>query len=340
MQGAVNAVEQFGVAHHQSEAVGFDFLDRLADGGRCAGQWFRWRRGGDDPSGATLALAAAAAGGRAVFGHQHTFIELEQAGQLLYISVALDGATQVADQRHDLFSDLGLDFGVIQIAVVRQTLHHMNHNWAGGGDQGGPVFRVFINHIVGVHAFGQGGDADVGLQAAFLAQQVGGIKAQVGFPVERLAGDLQAAQRCFCASGVGIERQDHAAADAFQLTQLVVGQGGAHRGDQIGEPGLIGGDHIQIALDDHDLIFAADRFAGFVEAVEQVAFIEQHALRRVEVFGHVIGLDGACAKTGHFAALVADRENDAIAEAVVVAAFVAFGYQPGGQQVVFAVAFV
>ena len=46
----------------------------------------------------------------------------------------------------------------------------------------------------------------------------------------------------------------------------------------LAKPGLVQGDHVQVAFDDHHLVLGADGLAGLVQAVEQAAFVEQRRL--------------------------------------------------------------
>ena len=64
-----------------------------------------------------------------------------------------------------------------------------------------------------------------------------------------------------------------------QRLVLVDGQRGAHRRDDVRQSGLMGGDRVEVALHDHDLVLPA-RF-GFrrVKGVERRALVEQHRLR-------------------------------------------------------------
>ena len=66
---------------------------------------------------------------------------------------------------------------------------------------------------------------------------------------------------------------------------------------------------------------------------------KQHRLGRVEILGHAVGVQRARAKAHHAAIDVANGDHQPVAEAVVACApFLIGGQQPGGQQVVVAVA--
>ncbi len=79
--------------------------------------------------------------------------------------------------------------------------------------------------------------------------------------------------------GIRVQRQDDAAGEALEQVQLVLGQGRAHGGDRVGEACLVQGDHVQVALDDHHLVFRADGLARLVQPIEQAALVEEDGLR-------------------------------------------------------------
>ena len=70
------------------------------------------------------------------------------------------------------------------------------------------------------------------------------------------------------------------------------------------------------------------RLSRFVQAEQIAALVEQHGFRRIEVLGRVIA-EGASAEADDATARVADREHDAVAEAVVRAALIFLDQQPG-----------
>jgi hypothetical protein len=100
----------------------------------------------------------------------------------------------------------------------------------------------------------------------------------------------------------------------------VLREGGAHGRDGVGKAGLVQGDHVQVAFDEHHLVAGADLLASPVEAVKQPPFIEDRGLGRVQELGDILGVEDARPKARHAAALIADGEHDSVAEAVVDAA--------------------
>jgi len=166
----------------------------------------------------------------------------------------------------------------------------MHHNRARLGNNLCPGLRVCQSHLIRVGSRRQGGHAQIGLQAGLVPQQPARIKAHFIAAVQRLAGNFQPAQRGLFSSGVGIQRQHHAAAEALEQPDLVFGQRRAHRRDGVGEPCLMQHNHIQVAFHNHHLVGRADRLACLVQSVQQAPLIKQGRLWRIEKFGHVIGV--------------------------------------------------
>ena len=87
---------------------------------------------------------------------------------------------------------------------------------------------------------------------------------------------------------------------------------------------LVQPDYVHISFHEHATVdFPA---AEFIQSVKFTALVEHRCLRAV----HVLGLDiahGAAAEAGHAAAAVADREHDAVAEAVIEVPGVALARQ-------------
>jgi hypothetical protein len=80
------------------------------------------------------------------------------------------------------------------------------------------------------------------------------------------------------------------------------------------------------------LFFVDEGALGFVEAEEDVAFLEKRGLRGVDVFGGLgVGGEDAAAEGDDFAEVVANREHDAVAEAVVEIALGILGVAQGDQ---------
>ena len=106
-----------------------------------------------------------------------------------------------------------------------------------------------------------------------------------------------------------------------QLTQVVLGQGRAHRCDDRLEPRLPQGDHVGVALDDDGAVLLRDRRPGEVEAVEDVALLEQLALGGVDVLPlqWIVVVELAGLEADHPAPRVGEREHQPRWEVVVAA---------------------
>ena len=99
------------------------------------------------------------------------------------------------------------------------------------------------------------------------------------------------------------------------------GGGGAQRSHAVADAELRQRHHVHIAFHHQNAAGFFNRRTAFVEAVEVAAFVEQRGVGRVEVFGFGI-IEYAAAKADYLAARVADGEHHAVAEAVVMFAFV------------------
>ena len=150
--------------------------------------------------------------------HQGTLIHSDQARQALAVSFAFDRIGDILNKRQHLRGDGGLHLGVFQVLPGCQRLHDVNHDRAGFGDHPLPSRRVLGNYLVRVFAGRQGRDADVGLQATFMAQQAAGVEGHLGFTIERLAGNLQSTQGGLIPGGVRIQGQHHTAGEALEQT--------------------------------------------------------------------------------------------------------------------------
>ncbi|EWS53163.1 hypothetical protein X551_04052 [Methylibium sp. T29] len=97
---------------------------------------------------------------------------------------------------------------------------------------------------------------------------------------------------------------------------MLGGAGGAKRCHGVRKSELGEGHHVHVALDHQRIAALAQRLAGLVQAVEFATLDEHRGLRRVEVL-RLAGVEHATAEADHFALHRADREHDAVAEAVV-----------------------
>src|SRR4051794_21874488 len=106
---------------------------------------------------------------------------------------------------------------------------------------------------------------------------------------------------------------------------MAVGEGGADGADHIALPGLVGYYHVHVAFYDHHLPGALDMRAGRVEAVEDGASVEAGGRGRVEVLWCLAIAGGATAEAHPRTLGIADREEEAVAEPIVVPARIALG---------------
>ncbi|MNJ57637.1 hypothetical protein D3C77_532350 [compost metagenome] len=74
-------------------------------------------------------------------------------------------------------------------------------------------------------------------------------------------------------------------------------------------------DHVQVAFDDYCLFAGCNFFVILVEAVQQLPFLEDRCLARVEVLRRaILGLELAPSKAYHVTTQVLDWEDEAAAE--------------------------
>src|SRR5210317_202546 len=90
-------------------------------------------------------------------------------------------------------------------------------------------------------------------------------------------------------------------------------------------------DRVHVALDDNELFDAAQSLPGLVEPVEFTALVKQDGLRGVKIFGLAVA-ERAAAESDRATPSVANREHDAIAEAIVMLPVVLANDQSGGKQ--------
>ena len=111
----------------------------------------------------------------------------------------------------------------------------------------------------------------------------------------------------------------------------MLGQRRAHRRDDGLEARLPQREHVGVPLDDDRAVLLRDRLARGVEPVEQVALLEELALRRVHVLRRqrIVVVELARLEAAHRAARVREREDEPPREVVVAAAI----DEPAGEQI-------
>ena len=121
---------------------------------------------------------------------------------------------------------------------------------------------------------------------------------------------------------IAVEGEHHVVGEAQELAHVLRRAGGAQRRHRVAEAQLRQRHHVHVAFHHQRAAGLADGAARLVQAVELLALVEQRRLRRVQVFG-LAAVQHPAAKADHLALDVADREHDAVAEAVVAARLVA-----------------
>ena len=143
-----------------------------------------------------------------------------------------------------------------------------------------------------------------------------------GFVVFELRqGVFQRAPCGFAASRVAVETEINVVGLAEQEFDVLGGGGRAQRGNGIAHAELRQCHHVHIAFHHQNAARVFHRLARFVQTVQVFALVEQGRVGRIEVFGFGI-VQHAAAKADDLPRNIADGEHDAVAEAVVLAAFV------------------
>ena len=254
--------------------------------------------------------------GSGLRAHQRALIHFQEARQPLAVGVAFDRVWQVFDQRQHLPGNFRFDPGILQVTSGGQRTHYMHDDRLGVFDQAFPLFRVALDDFVRVESIRHGGHAQVGLQTGFVAQQPARIETQFIRVVETLAGRFQPAQDGFLTGRIRVERQHDPARKPLEQAQLLLGQGGAHRGNNVFIARLVDGDHVQVAFHDDGLVGCPDGLARPVQPVEQAALAEERRLGRVHELGEILRVEDARPKAAHPAVFVTDGDHQAVAEAV------------------------
>jgi len=104
------------------------------------------------------------------------------------------------------------------------------------------------------------------------------MRSRIGLTIEGRPGHAQAAQRGRVPGGIGVERQDHVGGEALQQPELLFRQGRPHRGDHVGEAGLMQGNDVHVAFDQDNLLSRPNSLAGFIQAVEKCSLVEENCL--------------------------------------------------------------
>ena len=149
------------------------------------------------------------------------------------------------------------------------------------------------------------------------------------------AAERQRALHGADAGGVGVEAEIDVAGEPRETAQLLLGEGRPHARHHVGDAGLGESHDVGVALDHVHAVFLARRRLGLVEAEQGLALVVERRLRRVEVLGLLVA-ERARAEAERAPALVAEREHDAAAEAVVGAAALARDHEAGVEQVLLA----
>ena len=112
---------------------------------------------------------------------------------------------------------------------------------------------------------------------------------------------------------------------------MIAGSGRAEGGNDVVDAMTHERGDVHVTLDDQQTGQLAIGLPRLVQAIELLALVKHGRFRGVEIF-RFAGPEDPAAETDDAAAAVADREHDAVAEAVVMATAVARDDQPCGEK--------
>ena len=156
--------------------------------------------------------------------------------------------------------------------------------------------------------------ADVAVRIVFGGQKQ---KMQRFVVFEQGQGVFQCAPGGFASGAVAVEAEINVINLTQQQFDVFGAGGGAQCGHAVADAELRQRYHVHIAFYYQDASGVFNGGAGFKQAVEVAAFVEQGCFRRVEVFGLAF-VEHAPAKADDLAALAADGKHNAVAKTVVV----------------------
>lgn len=119
------------------------------------------------------------------------------------------------------------------------------------------------------------------------------------------------------AGAVGIEAEDGGIDVALEQAGLGGCEGGALRGDDVGQSTFRNADEVELSLAHDGQAGVGQRAAGFVQPVKRAAFAEERGFRGIDIFRRVFGgRENASAESNDFAVVVADGKHESLPEAV------------------------
>ncbi len=134
---------------------------------------------------------------------------------------------------------------------------------------------------------------------------------------------------------VAVQANDRFGRERPQEQNLLLGQRGAERGDDIPDPRLMHLDRVHVALDHRDRALGTHRGDRVGQAVKGSALVKKRRFGGVEILGLAVA-ENPPAEGDDLAPAVLNRKHDPAAEAIVRISFIGFDQQPGFDQAVLA----
>jgi hypothetical protein len=158
---------------------------------------------------------------------------------------------------------------------------------------------------------------------ALLADQVVGIE-PIGKEGEHEAHPglqdrehgVDGAKRGFVPGRIAVEAENGLGRHAPQELHLVRGQGCAEGSNRLGNAGLGEGDRVHVAFDHEDATPLVGGSASAMGIEQNVTLVKERCLRRVQVFGRLVGIERAAAEGDNATLHVGNREHYPVTEPV------------------------
>src|SRR3989441_127216 len=245
-------------------------------------------------------------------------IDAQARGRLAGQRRGLLGVAHLRQHQRDARERVGPGAGPGAVGLADRPLERVGQEAAGSGDARGEGGGA-LGAQEGVRIVTGGQQRDLHAQRAAV-EGAGAVDRPREAPGRRLEQLLRALRRPL-AGGVGVEKSHDLVAVAAQERQLRGRERRAERGHRLGEAVLVRHEAVDVALDEQRAVLRSHRLARDVGRVEEVALGVERRLGGVQVLRLVVA-EGAAAEGHHARLEVADREQQAVAEAVVRAAAV------------------
>ena len=130
---------------------------------------------------------------------------------------------------------------------------------------------------------------------------------------------------------IAVKTEEHILCEAEQAVEVIIGRRRAECGDAKVDALTGQTDNVHVTFDDNEPHYIAYRLTSFVQAIKFATFMKKHRLRRIQIFGFIVG-HHAAAETDAPASRIAYRKHDAVAESVVMTAIILANDEPDREE--------